>query len=63
VLCLHRKVSQVRSLAVSIVAKRSDPDWVSSNMVPYIREPKSLTVRIVANYGDMGRAAIIMDLE
>ncbi len=30
----HRKVCQVRSLAVPILAKRSDPDWVSSNTVP-----------------------------
>jgi hypothetical protein len=55
------------------VAKRFNPDWVSSNTVPYIREAlssavsacqvevKSLTVRIVANYGDLGPAAIIVD--
>ena len=73
VLCLHRNVRQVWSLAVPIVAKRFNPDWVSSNTVPYIREAlssavsacqvevKSLTVRIVANYGDLGPAAIIVD--
>jgi hypothetical protein len=33
VLCLHRNVCQVRSLTVPIVAKRSGPDWVSSNTV------------------------------